>query len=581
MKDYLSEFLYNYHWDPAKALLRAIEARIISPVELKPPILDMGCGDGTFTSVLLERNSAVGLDYKAANLFLAKRKKVYSGLVVCDARAMSFKNNSFSSLLINSFLEHVPEGGIEEVLSESSRVLKDKAKVVLTINCANFSDQDPVFVFLKKYGLSKLSLTWKRYLSKRLALNSLKDAAFWKRIFAKTNFKILESKYYLSPKVEGTFFLWTDLQYIGISKVNLGSMVRFISNVLSFIGINFHRKIIASVFSRILRDDYVNDSGSGSCLLFVLEKKEVSVIQKNSQEGHSLSDSENGQIRKIVYSMNPDVSVIIPSLDGDRGGNVSKLLADLSRQAYRNFEVLVVKKVSPQGKAINMGVSAAGGDTLVIIDDDSRVDNIYVIENLLRTLKENKDIGMAGASILVPPDANWLQKKAGEEFPRFGMKVVEEVTESDMACHGCCAIPRKVFDEVGGERENILRGLDPDLRFRMRQKGYKTVLAPNTWVYHPLPGSIGKLAKTFFRNGLGSAYCLKYQPQLIYDTDEALELNSFKPKVPFFVRIFRFPLRIVKAIFEFKFLRALAYFVYALGFGYGIVKYSFNKGSSK
>jgi GT2 family glycosyltransferase/ubiquinone/menaquinone biosynthesis C-methylase UbiE len=581
MRDYLKDFLYSYHWDPAKALLRAIEAKIISHVELIAPILDMGCGDGTFASVLLEKKGVVGLDYKIKNLLTARTKKVYSGLVACDARALSFKNNSFAGLLINSFLEHVPEGGLDKVLSESSRVLKDNAKVVLTINCANFSDQDPVFVFLKKFKLNKLSLIWKSYLTKRLALNSLKNISFWEKIFEKTNLRLLQSRYYLAPEVERTFFLWTDLQYIGISKLNLGSIVRFISGVLSLVGINFHRKIVASVFSRILRDDYMNDSGNGSCLLFVLEKKAGSAAQKNSQENYILSDSEKEPIRRIVYGINPDISVIIPSLDGDRGGNVSKLLADLSRQSYRNFEILVVKKVSPQGRAINMGVSAAAGETLVIIDDDSRVDNIFVIENLLRTLKENKNIGMAGASILVPPDANWLQKKAGKEFPRFGMKVVDKLTESDMACHGCCAIPRKVFEEIGGERENILRGLDPDLRFRMRKKGYKTVLVANTWVYHPLPGSIGKLAKTFFRNGLGSAYCLKYQPQLIYDTDEALELNSFKPKVPFFVRIFRFPLRIIKAVFEFKFLRALAYIVYALGFGYGIVKYSFNKGSSK
>ncbi|MBI4981593.1 MAG: hypothetical protein HZC15_00360, partial [Candidatus Omnitrophica bacterium] len=274
MRDYLKDFLYSYHWDPAKALLRAIEAKIISHVELIAPILDMGCGDGTFALVLLEKKGVVGLDYKIKNL--------------------SFKNNSFAGLLINSFLEHVPEGGLDKVLSESSRVLKDNAKVVLTINCANFSDQDPVFVFLKKLKLNKLSLIWKSYLTKRLALNSLKNISFWEKIFEKTNFRLLQSRYYLAPEVERTFFLWTDLQYIGISKLNLGSIVRFISGVLSLVGINFHRKIVASVFSRILRDDYMNDSGNGSCLLFVLEKKAGSAAQKNSQENYILSDSEKG-----------------------------------------------------------------------------------------------------------------------------------------------------------------------------------------------------------------------------------------------------------------------------------------------
>jgi GT2 family glycosyltransferase len=234
----------------------------------------------------------------------------------------------------------------------------------------------------------------------------------------------------------------------------------------------------------------------------------------------------------------------------------------------------VVKNISPQGKAINMGVERSCGDILLVADDDSRMNNPRVIENLLQTLESDNTIGMVGASILVPPDANWLQRRAGKEFPRFGMSIVNRITESDMACHGCCAIPMNVFEEIGRERENILRGLDPDLRFRMRQKGYKTVLAANTWVYHPLPGTIGKLIKTFWRNGMGSAYCLKYQPELIYDTDEALEMKSFRSRIPFLWRIFRFPMRIFKAAVELKFLRFLAYCVYGIGFYYGVLKYS-------
>ena len=280
---------------------------------------------------------------------------------------------------------------------------------------------------------------------------------------------------------------------------------------------------------------------------------------------------------RYAFSDNPRVSVVIPSLDGKREGNLSRLIEDFKKQTFKSLEVIVIKNVSPQGRAINMGAVEARGEILLIADDDSRIDNPSVIENFLKALDGDPTVGMVGASILVPPDANWLQKKAAAEFPRFGMKVVEKTTESDMACHGCCAIPKKIFEEVGGERENIVRGLDPDLRFRLRQKGYRTVLAANTWVYHPLPGTLGKLLKTFFRNGMGSAYCFKKQPGLVYDTDEILELKAFQPKTTFLQRIFRFPIRIMKAIVECKFLRALGYIVYAAGFLYGVLKYSLVK----
>ena len=86
-----------------------------------------------------------------------------------------------------------------------------------------------------------------------------------------------------------------------------------------------------------------------------------------------------------------------------------------------------------------------------------------------RQIDADPAIGMAGASIVIPPEANAFQRKAALEFPRFNTPVVDQVTDSDLACHSCCAFPLRVFEEVGREREDILRGLDPDLRVRLRR----------------------------------------------------------------------------------------------------------------
>jgi len=153
------------------------------------------------------------------------------------------------------------------------------------------------------------------------------------------------------------------------------------------------------------------------------------------------------------------------------------------------------------------------------------------------------------------------------------MQVVDEITESDMACHGCCAITRNVFEEIGGERENIIRGLDPDLRQRLRQAGYKVVLAPQTWIYHALPGTFGKLLRTFFRNGMGSAYISRFHPELVYETDERLESSGFKASTSFSFRCLRFPFRLLGALLSLKFVRFFGYSVYALGFVFGMIKY--------
>lgn len=272
-----------------------------------------------------------------------------------------------------------------------------------------------------------------------------------------------------------------------------------------------------------------------------------------------------------AYSDTVRVSVVIPSLDGDRGGNVARLLDDLGRQAYRDLEALVVVGVSPQGKAINRGVAATRGDIILIMDDDSRPGSTETIASLVAVLEEHRDVGMAGASVVQPEGCNRLQRRLAREMPRFDMPVVEEMTPSDMPCHGCCAIPRRVFHEVGGENEGLVRGLDPELRQRIRGHGYRIVLAPRTWVTHPLPASLRAVAAMFYRNGRGSAYAWRHKPELVFDTQEQAEDRGRTRQPGAGRRVLRFPCRLAARLARGHFLRALGDVVYAAGFLYELL----------
>ncbi|NUM55333.1 MAG: glycosyltransferase [Candidatus Hydrogenedentes bacterium] len=267
----------------------------------------------------------------------------------------------------------------------------------------------------------------------------------------------------------------------------------------------------------------------------------------------------------------PRVSVIIPSWDGHRNGCVPRLLESVRAQTFQDFETHIVKGVSPQGRAINDGAKAARGSLLIILDDDSELADATVFETLVRVIDDDPTVGMAGASIVTPPDANDFQRRAARQFPRFNTPVVDRVTDSDLACHGCCAIPKAVFDAVGGEREDIVRGLDPDLRVRLRAAGYRVVLAPNARIHHPLPGSWRNLTRQFFRNGFGSAYAQKFQPGSVYETHESLDAATFVPRRPLWYRAVRFPLRLVKAAAEGKTMRLVAYCAYGVGYVWGLL----------
>lgn len=268
-------------------------------------------------------------------------------------------------------------------------------------------------------------------------------------------------------------------------------------------------------------------------------------------------------------ALNPRVSVIVPSWDGHRGGAVPRLLESIERQTFRDFELHIIKGVSPQGKAINQGAALARGALLLILDDDSCLADETVFERLVAAVDSDSRIGMAGASIVLPPDASRFQRRAASQFPRFNTPVVDRLTDSDLACHGCCVIPAQVFSEIGREREDIIRGLDPDLRVRLRRNGYRVVLVPHACIHHPLPDGWKKLLKTFFRNGFGSAYARKYQPESVYETDEKLEEEGFQARTSFGYRVVRFPVRLAKALAEGKTMRFAAYCAYACGYVWG------------
>ncbi len=267
--------------------------------------------------------------------------------------------------------------------------------------------------------------------------------------------------------------------------------------------------------------------------------------------------------------MPPRVSVVIPSRDGHRNGHVPRLLASLDAQSFRDFDVHLIKGVFPQGRAINEGAAIAQGEYLVVCDDDARLADETVLQRLVDALDGDASIGMAGASIVVPPEASAFQRRAAPQFPRFNMPDVAAITDSDFACHGCCAFPKAVFDAVGREREDIIRGLDPDLRVRLREAGYRVVLVPGAKAYHPLPSDWRAVLRLFFRNGFGSAYAQKFHRDTVFDTHESVDAADFQPRHTLLYRIARYPFRLIRAAATGQAIRLVGYCSYACGYCWG------------
>lgn len=262
----------------------------------------------------------------------------------------------------------------------------------------------------------------------------------------------------------------------------------------------------------------------------------------------------------------PVISIIVPTLDRARGGILDELLDDLHDQVMTSFEVILVIGDRRQGRAINRGVDAAQSDLIATMDDDTKIGTPHLLQNLVDVLRAHDDVGIVGASTVVPPECSWFQRTASEQIPRRLFPVVQEITDSDMVQHPCLAMRRDVFLEIGGEDEELIRGLDPSLRHRAKAAGYRVVIAPHTYICHMLPEGFRDVIRMYYRNGRGSAFAQRHYPERIYNLSDGFQNNQFPEKVAFPVRVASYPRRMLGSLLRLRWIKFAVEVAYTVGF---------------
>lgn len=122
-KDHL--FLHIRSLPYFRGFLRAIESRFYDDLAFPAPILDVGCGDGSFGALTFDGMIDAGLDPWHGPIHEAKRFGRYRLLVEADGAFSPFPADHFASAFSNSVLEHIPHA--PRVLKEVERVLKPGA----------------------------------------------------------------------------------------------------------------------------------------------------------------------------------------------------------------------------------------------------------------------------------------------------------------------------------------------------------------------------------------------------------------------------------------------------------------------
>jgi len=174
------------------AIWRACEAKELEKYKLERPLLDLGCGFGEFSGVFFNSMIEVGVDISLKDVLLAAKGKKYKKVKCEDARAMSFKDNSFKSALSVSVLEHIPR--VEGVLKEVYRVLKPGGRFLFTVPGVQFSRELMGYRWFKKLGFKRLAEGYQQAVNRVFKHYNLWTDKRWRKELEKVGFKVKECR---------------------------------------------------------------------------------------------------------------------------------------------------------------------------------------------------------------------------------------------------------------------------------------------------------------------------------------------------------------------------------------------------
>lgn len=222
---------------------------------MKHPILDYGCGDGFFASLIFPENFIdVALDISDSRIQEAKKYNIYKSFQEYDGKQIPFPDNHFSTIFSNSVLEHVPY--LDLALQEIYRVLKPGGIFMTTVMADKWED----YLNGQKL-LGPIYLKWLRKKQEHYNLLSYKE---WKKHFTDISFKEVSSQGYFSKKMAQ----WDELfHYLSLPSLISYSLIKRWINIPPY-----HLIPPFIVFIEKTISNWPTKEESAS-LFFVLQKK--------------------------------------------------------------------------------------------------------------------------------------------------------------------------------------------------------------------------------------------------------------------------------------------------------------------
>ncbi len=181
-----------------RAMLRSVEADYFQDYELKPPVLDVGCGDGHFASLVFDKPIDIGIDPWTGPIQQAAQRSGYRHLVQSEGASIPFPKEYFSSAISNSVLEHIPQ--VQSVLGEVARVLKPDAYFLFSVPNKRYLSELSIASKLRRIKLSWLADSYSNWFKRMSRVHHNDQPGVWISRLNNAGFYVEKWWHYFSPQ---------------------------------------------------------------------------------------------------------------------------------------------------------------------------------------------------------------------------------------------------------------------------------------------------------------------------------------------------------------------------------------------
>ena len=209
----MRSMLQSFTW-PSEAFWRRFELAAVRRQHFGTPILELGCGDGSFTELAgLYVDEALDLSPRAVAK-ARRRTAVYGNVRTMDMRELGdVSETRFTTIFANSVLEHVPD--LPGVLHACASLLVPGGSLITTVPLVSMNDH---LVFRQHHYAE-----WRR---RELRHHNLWGVDEWVTALRRAGFASVTCTGYLDPK---SCRFWDAIDIVGslgVSRFRVGRICR-------------------------------------------------------------------------------------------------------------------------------------------------------------------------------------------------------------------------------------------------------------------------------------------------------------------------------------------------------------------